>query len=74
MSEKERKDIAEMVKTAEYLAKNDPQGLLIARSNMDILKARADMEKQEKQKEVVQDAGSGKDGSRVVSVERKATC
>lgn len=53
MSEKERKDIAEMVKTAEYLAKNDPQGLLIARSNMDILKARADMEKQEKQKEVV---------------------
>ncbi len=53
MSENEKKNIAEMVETAKYLAENDPQGLLIARSNMDILKARADMEKQEKQKEVV---------------------
>lgn len=44
MSEKERKDIQEMVETAKYLAENDPQGLLIAKSNMDILKARSDME------------------------------
>lgn len=54
MSENERKNIAEMVETAKYLAENDPQGLLIARSNMDILKARADMERRYEQKEVVQ--------------------
>lgn len=43
MSGKEKKDIAEMVKTASELAKKDPQGFLIAKSNIDILKARADM-------------------------------
>lgn len=50
MGEKEKKDIQEMVETAKYLAENDPQGLLIAKSNMDILKARSDLEliKQEK--------------------------
>lgn len=50
MSDKEKQDIREMVETAKYLAENDPQGLLIAKSNMDILKARSDMEliKQEK--------------------------
>ena len=47
MSEKEKKDIAEMVKTARGLAKKDPQGFLIAKSNMEILKARADMDMQE---------------------------
>ena len=52
MSEKEKKDIAEMVKTARELAKTDPQGFLIAKSNIDILKARADMDKQETEKEV----------------------
>lgn len=53
VSEKDRKDIAEMVETAKYLAEHDPQGLLIAKSSMDILKARADMEKQETEKEAV---------------------
>ena len=52
MSGKEKKDIAEMVKTAKELAKKDPQGFLIAKSNIDILKARADMDKQETEKEV----------------------
>ena len=45
MSEKEKKEIAEMVATAKYLAENDQQGFLIAKANMDILKARSDMEK-----------------------------
>lgn len=58
MSEKEKKDISEMVETAKYLAEHDPAGLIIAKSNMDILKARVDMEKREseekeKEKEVV---------------------
>ena len=54
MSEKERKEIADMVETAKELAQKDPQGFLIAKSNIDILKARADMErKQETDKEVV---------------------
>lgn len=53
MSEKEKKDIAEMVKTARELAKTDPQGFLIAKSNIDILKARADMDREpETEKEV----------------------
>lgn len=56
MSEKEKKDINEMVEAAKYLAEHDPTGLIIAKSNMDILKARADMEKREakeREKEVV---------------------
>ena len=46
VSEKDRKDIAEMVETAKYLAEHDPQGLQIAKSSMDILKARADMNRE----------------------------
>lgn len=53
MSEKDKKDIEKMVETAKYLAEHDPQGLLIARSNIDILKARADMERERKKEEVV---------------------
>ena len=47
MSEKEKKDMHEMVEAAKYLAEHDPTGLIIVKSNMDILKARADMEKRE---------------------------
>lgn len=56
MSRKEKKDIAEMVKTASELAKKDPQGFLIVKSNIDILKARADMDREreaDKDEEVV---------------------
>ena len=56
MSEKEKKEICEMVEAAKYLAEHDLTGLIIAKSNMDILKARADMEKREtkeREKEVV---------------------
>lgn len=42
----EKKDIAEMTEAAKYLALHDPQGFVIAKSNMDILKARTDLEKQ----------------------------
>ena len=42
----EKKDIAEMTEAAKYLVLHDPQGFVIAKSNMDILKARADLEKQ----------------------------
>ena len=53
MGEKEKKDIAEMVKTAKDLAKKDPQGFLIAKSNMEILKVRADMDREkDEEKEV----------------------
>lgn len=41
---KKKKDIAEMVKTAKYLAKNDPQSFMLARNTVDVLKARADMD------------------------------
>lgn len=51
VSEKDRKDIAEMTETSKYLEGHDPQGILIAKSNMNILKARAEMEKQEECKE-----------------------
>lgn len=45
MSEKEKKDIKAMVQTARYLADHDPQGLMLAKTSMDILKARCDLEK-----------------------------
>lgn len=44
MSEKDRKEIAEMVKKAKYLAENDPQGFMLVKNSMDILKARSDMD------------------------------
>lgn len=44
MSERDKKDIAEMVETAKHLAENDPQGFMLAKNSMDILKARSDME------------------------------
>ena len=56
MNRREKKDIAEMVKTASELAKKDPQGFLIAKSNIDILKTRADMDREreaDKDEEVV---------------------
>ena len=46
MSEKERKEIAEMVKAAKQLAENDPQSFLLAKNSISILKARADLEAQ----------------------------
>ena len=49
MSEKEKKEIAEMVETAKHLATHDPQAFMISKSNMEILKIRADMDKQEKE-------------------------
>jgi len=45
VSEKEKRDIQEMVKTAKYLAENDPQSLVIAKTGLDMLKARCDMDK-----------------------------
>mgnify|MGYP001623108629 CR=1 FL=1 len=52
MSSKEKRDIAEMVKTAKELAKKDPQGFMLAKNSIDILKARADIEKSEEKEEV----------------------
>lgn len=46
MNEQEKKEITEMTEAAKYLALHDPQGFVIAKSNMDILKARSDLEKQ----------------------------
>ena len=45
MNEKDKKDIRELVSTAKYLADNDPQGLMLAKNTIDVLKARADLEK-----------------------------
>ena len=46
MNEQEKKEITEMTEAAKYLALHDPQEFVIAKSNMDILKARSDLEKQ----------------------------
>ena len=51
MSEKEKNEIAEMVKAAKQLAEYDPQSFLLAKNSISILKARADMEEQMKQKQ-----------------------
>lgn len=52
MGDKEKKEIKEMVETAKFLAENDPQGFLIAKSNIDILKARSDLDVVSSQPEV----------------------
>ena len=51
MSEKEKNEIAEMVKDAKQLAEYDPQSFLLAKNSISILKARADMEEQMRQKQ-----------------------
>lgn len=46
MSEKDKKDIRELVEASKYLADHDPQALLLAKNSIDILKARCELEKQ----------------------------
>lgn len=55
MNDKDLKNIGEMVITAKYLADNDPYGLMLAKSVMDTLKARADMEKVKKTDEAAKE-------------------
>lgn len=45
VSVKEKQEIQELVETAKYLAKHDPQALLIANSSIAALKARCDLDK-----------------------------
>lgn len=49
MSQKDKDDIKTMVETAKYLAQNDPQGLMLVKTSMDVLKARCDMDRTEEQ-------------------------
>lgn len=48
MSERDKNHITEMVETAKYLADHDPQGLIIVKNGMDMLRARCDLEKTRK--------------------------
>lgn len=45
LSRKERKDIKAMVEAAVMLAEKDPQGFMIIKSNIEVLKARSDMDR-----------------------------
>ena len=45
MGAEERKDIKSMMESVKYLSVHDPQGLMIIKSNIDVLKARIDMDK-----------------------------
>lgn len=45
MDENERKEITEIVEVAKYLADHDPTALMIAKSNIDILKVRSDLDR-----------------------------
>lgn len=45
MNSKEKKTIQEMVETAKYLVKHDPQALLIVNASIATLKARCDLDK-----------------------------
>lgn len=47
METEERKDIAEIVKTAKYLAEKDPKAFFLVKNSVDVLKARCDLEKKE---------------------------
>lgn len=50
MSEKERKEIDEMVETAKMLAEHDPESLAIGKAALDALKVRCEIERTKKQK------------------------
>lgn len=45
MNNREKKAIQEMVETAKYLARYDPQALLIANASIAALKVRCDLDK-----------------------------
>lgn len=45
MGAKEKKDIKAMVESVKFLAVHDPQGFMILKSNIDVLKARSDMDR-----------------------------
>ena len=47
MSKKDKKDIANTVKALKFIADNDPHSLVISNSNIDILKARCELELQQ---------------------------
>ena len=51
MSETEKNDLEGMIEIAKFLSEEDPQSILILKSNMEILKARKDMEDLMRQKE-----------------------
>ncbi|WP_434310195.1 hypothetical protein [Hominifimenecus sp. rT4P-3] len=44
MSEAEKNDLEEMIEIAKFLSEEDPKSIPILKSNMQILKARKDME------------------------------
>lgn len=50
MTTDEKKDIKLMIETAKFLAEQDPRSFLIVKSNIEILKARHDLEVSEKMK------------------------
>ena len=54
MEEQKVKEIQEIVKTAQHLADNDPGSFIILKSNMEILKARCDMQKLKEERPVAQ--------------------
>ena len=45
MNEDDRREITEIVEVAKYLADHDPVALMIAKSNIDILKVRSDLDR-----------------------------
>ena len=45
MSKEERKDIRSMIEAVTALAEKDPKAFMIAKSNVEILKARSDMDR-----------------------------
>ena len=57
MSEKEKKEIAEMVETAKMLAKHDPQGLAVAKAGLDALRTRCEIAQASKETGESQKAG-----------------
>lgn len=57
MSEKEKKEIAEMVETAKMLAKHDPQGLAVAKAGLDALRTRCEIAQASKAESESQKAG-----------------
>ena len=53
MSEKEKKELTDLILKVKELAQKDPKGMMLVKNSIDVLKTRADMEEQIKVEEMI---------------------
>ena len=53
MSEKEKKELTDLILKVKELAQKDPKGMMLVKNSIDVLKTRADMEEKIKVEEMI---------------------